>query len=233
MNPVRYELRGAVALLTMDDGKANALNDAMLEGLRAGLGRARQEAKSVVLAGRADRFSAGFDLRVLAESVDAASALVARGAELLLSIYTHPQPVVAACTGHAIAGGAVMLLCCDRRIGAAGDFKIGLTEVRIGMPMPLFVSSLARDRLTHRRFEEAVLGARVYDPPEAAQVGFLDEVVEADAVSAAVERAAEWGELSGAAYASTKKSIRTHLAERLRAGLVEDVARACKEMQAG
>ena len=229
---VTFELRGSVAVLTMDDGKANALNDAMLDALESGLERATREAKAVVLAGRPDRFSGGFDLRAMAQSPDAANALVVRGAQLMLDFYTHPQPVFAACTGHAVAGGAILLMCCDRRIGTPGEFKIGVTEVRIGMPMPVFVSGLARDRLSPLHFVEATLGAHLYDPSEAISVGFLDEV-SGDPLGVAVTRASEWAELHAGAYASTKKSIRAELAQRLRAGLAADIGRVTQEMHSG
>ena len=106
---VTVEPRGAVSVVRMDDGKANALSDQLLDELGAALDAIEQRGDAVVLAGRPGRFSAGFDLKVMMSSVDAAKRLVASGAKLLMRLYTFPRPVVIACTGHGAdpGGGAV------------------------------------------------------------------------------------------------------------------------------
>ena len=126
---VRYELRDTVAVITMDDGKANALSPAVIEMLHACLDRAEREAAAVLLTGRDRRVSGGFDLKVMTSSLENMRTLVTAGAELLLRLYLFPRPVVVACNGHALAMGALLLLVADARIGAAGDFKIGLNEI--------------------------------------------------------------------------------------------------------
>jgi enoyl-CoA hydratase len=120
---IRYELRDKVALITMDDGKANALSPDVLEAITAAFARAEGEAAAVVLTGREKRLSGGFDLSIMMQGSDPARNLVTAGAELMLRIYTFPRPVVVACTGHALAAGAILLLVGDVRIGARGDFK--------------------------------------------------------------------------------------------------------------
>src|SRR5579862_730602 len=147
---VHYELCDGIAVITMDDGKANALSPAVIQALHTSLDRAEREAAAVLLTGRARRLSGGFDLSVMTSSVDAMRALVTAGADLLLRVYLFPRPVVVACNGHALAMGALLLLAADYRVGAAGDFKIGLNEVSIQMPLPLFGMELARARLSKR-----------------------------------------------------------------------------------
>jgi enoyl-CoA hydratase len=85
--------------------------------------------------------------------------MVEAGAELLLKIYMHPQPVIIGCTGHAVAAGALLLLTGDYRIGISGDFKIGLNETSIGLSLPTFGLELARDRLDGRYLNRANMGA--------------------------------------------------------------------------
>src|ERR1700761_8341907 len=97
---VSYTLEENTALITMDDGKANALSDAMIGELTAALTRAEGEAKAVVLAGRPERFCGGFDLKVMMSSPEAARTLLRTGAALLMRLYGSPLPIVAACTGH-------------------------------------------------------------------------------------------------------------------------------------
>ena len=164
MPVVHYEQQGAVAHLHVDDGKANALSDAMVAELRDALTRAEKEAGAVVLSGRPERFCAGFDLKVMISSPEAAQKLLRTGAELLMRIYGSPLPIVVACTGHALAGGALVLLTGDVRIGAAGAFRIGLNEVAIGMPVPVLAMELARDRIAVPELGRATLRAQIYPP---------------------------------------------------------------------
>src|SRR5699024_8568125 len=107
---VDYEDREGIAVVRMDDGKANALSHRMLEELEAATTRAIEGARALVLTGREGRFSAGFELQEMMAGIDRARALVTRGGELLLRLYMAPLPVVVACSGHALAGGALLVL---------------------------------------------------------------------------------------------------------------------------
>jgi enoyl-CoA hydratase len=206
---VTYRLEGSTAIVTMDDGKANALSDQMLAELSAALTRAESEATAAVLAGRPDRFCAGFDLKVMMRGPDAAKVLVRSGAELLMRLYGSPLPIVAACTGHALAGGALLLLAADHRVGAAGTFRIGLNEVSIGIPVPRVAMELARDRLAANELGAATLQSRIYEPNEAVRAGFLDEVAPTDTVvGRAAQVAAGLGTLSRPAFQGTKQRLR-------------------------
>lgn len=225
-----FELQGDVGVLRLDDGKANALDDTMLDALASGMERAKAEAKALLIVGREGRFSAGFNLKALAQDPH---GLVTRGARVLLDLYAHPQPVIAACTGHAVAGGAVLLLCCDHRVGTQGEFKIGLSEVQIGMPMPAFVSGLARERLVRTEFDRATLFATMYDPNGAARAGYLDEVTDSSPFETALDKARVLAALPGPAYAGTKWTARGALIERIRAGLDEDITRIVAVMAEG
>jgi enoyl-CoA hydratase len=98
-DPVCYELRGSIAVVTLDDGKANALSPDVIAQIHASLDRAEKEAKALLLVGRPGRFSAGFDLSVMRQGGDVVASLVRAGAELALRLYEFPMPVVMACTG--------------------------------------------------------------------------------------------------------------------------------------
>jgi enoyl-CoA hydratase len=220
-----YQLDSSIAFITMDDGKANALSEAMIAELADALARAEKEARAVVLAGRPERFCAGFDLRVMMSSPEAAGALLRAGAGLLMKLYGSPLPIVAACTGHALAGGALVLLTADVRIGAAGAYRIGLNEVAIGLPVPVLAMELARDRIGKSDLVPATLGATIYGPDDAARVGFLDEVRPSEHVLArAKEEAARLGALSRMAYHATKKRMRGKTIEHILSTLDADMA---------
>lgn len=188
----------------MDDGKANAFDDDLIDGVHAALDQA-EGARAVVLAGREGVLSGGFDLGVVSGGGPAAEALVARGGELLRRLATHPSPIVTACTGHAVALGAVLLLATHYRVAADADVRIGLNEVAIGMPLPPLLIALGEKRLNAARRTEAMLLARLFSPREAVDVGFVDEVVPAaSVVAAAVDRARDLaGRLQPDAFAAT------------------------------
>lgn len=225
MTVAHYTLEGSTALILIDDGKANALSEAMIGELVEALARAEKEASSVVLAGRPERFSAGFDLKVMMSGPEQAKTLLRGGAGLLMKLYGSPLPIVAACTGHALAGGALVLLTADVRVGAAGAYRIGLNEVSIGMPVPILAMELARDRLAKAELSHATLGARIYAPEDAARAGYLDEVVAADQVLArAKTEAARLGGHSRLAFSATKKRLRGKTIAHILGTLEEDMA---------
>jgi enoyl-CoA hydratase len=222
--PLTYQLDNKVAVIQMDDGKANALSRPMIDGVIAALARAEGEASAVVLAGRPERFCAGFDLRVMMSGPAAATELLGAGSELLLKLYGATIPLVIACTGHALAGGALIVLTGDYRIGAAGAFKIGLNEVAIGMPVPLLAMEFARSRLLPTELTHATLAAKIYDPESAVAAGYLDEVAAPDqTLSRAKDEAARLGALSRSAFRATKIRLRGKTIEYIVANMAADV----------
>jgi enoyl-CoA hydratase len=222
---LQVTLEEEIAVLRLDDGKANGLSPALVAALREALASAQKEAKAVVLVGREGRFSGGFDLKVMGSGdPDAVRGLVGAGAELLLDLYSLPLPVVAACTGHAVAAGALLLLASDLRIGTEGEYKVGLTEVAIGMTLPVFAVELARDRLSKRHFDRATSQAELYAPDAACDAGFLDRLVPAaDLVTTARDEAARLGALSRPAFAASKRRAHGATVEKIRAGLEADL----------
>jgi enoyl-CoA hydratase len=222
---VGYERRDAVALLRLDDGKANAVSPRVVAALNAGLDRAESEgAGAVVLAGRPGRFSAGFDLSVMTAGQDALFSLVKSGAELALRMFEFPRPVVIACTGHALAAGAVFLCSADLRLGAAGAFKIGLNEVAIQLPLPTFALELARARLAPRWLTRSVTQAYIFEPAGAVEAGFLDATTDAATlVDDAVAQATRLAALPDPAFRLTKQRERGAIVAHIRATLDADI----------
>jgi enoyl-CoA hydratase len=165
---------------------------------------------------------------------DAARDLVIKGGELLMRLYLHPQPVVVAVTGHALAAGALLVLACDVRIGADVPAKIGLNETSIGMSLPLFALELARDRLAPAALTRATIAAEIYDPRGAVEAGYLDRVVPVEAVvDEAIAEARRLGAYRPGAYAQTKEALRRPTADRVLAGAAADLARFAFEPPAG
>lgn len=223
---VTTTVEDGVAVVRFDDGKVNALSFDAIAALHEAFDQAAEAAAAVALIGGQRAFSAGFDLSVMNQGLDAALQLVGAGGELMLRIFTHPQPVVAGARGHALAGGVLLLASCDVRVGADAPAKIGLNETAIGMSLPAFALELARERLDPRALLPATLLAQVYDPAGAVEVGWLDRVVPiAELENAAVAEARRLAELSRRAYAQTKQSLHQPLVDRVRAAAAADTAR--------
>lgn len=224
---VRLECDKSLALVTLDDGKANAFSHAMITQLDAALDSVERDdaVKALVLTGREGRLSAGFDLSVMSQGPTAVRDLVGAGANLALRLYEFPKPVVIACPGHALAMGGILLFTADWRTGADGAYKIGLNEVQIGMTMPQFGQELGRDRLSPRYLARAVINAEIFAPSVAVDAGYLDEVVdELSVLDFACIQAERLAALNPRAFAATKRRCRAATVRMIRSGLEADLA---------
>jgi len=223
---VRYSLEGSVAKLAFDDGKANVISPASLAALNGALDRAEKEAGAVAVFGRAGRFCAGFDLSTMQSGAEPARQLVAGGALLATRFADSPLPIVIGCGGHALAMGALLLLGADVRIGAEGEFKIGLNEVAIGLTLPDFAVELANERLSRGQLLPATTTAELYGPAAACAAGFLDRTAPAERLEAeTLAEAARLAQLPKRAFAGTKRALRGAMVDRIRAGLEKNLAR--------
>lgn len=228
---VKYEVRDRIAHVTIDNGKANALHPDVIAALGDALTRAEDAGEEAVgaflLTATPGMFSGGFDLQVMRSGAEAAGKLVTDGGELIARMYGSQMPVVVACTGHAIAAGALLLFGADVRIGARGEFRIGLIETQIGMVLPRWAVELSRERLSKRHFQHATVGARIYDPDAAADAGFLDRVVPPEALlETAVAEAKYWAELPRSAYRGQVRMARGDALARLAEAIAADRGRA-------
>jgi enoyl-CoA hydratase len=222
-NAVTYELSGSVATITMDDGKVNSLSPGMLAALREAFDRAEADKAVVLLTGREGRFSAGFELSVFKQGGEAVREMLLAGARLAERILSFPTPVVVACSGHALAMAAFVVLSADLRIGIDGPYKIGLNEVAIGMTVPHFGIEIARQRLAPAHFNLALTTAFIYSPHEAVTAGFLDRVVPAGDFKAVTREAAVGlTRVDREAHAATKQRARDGALRALRAAIRAD-----------
>ena len=223
---VSYEVRDRVAHVTIANGKANALSPAVIAGLDGALTQAEDAGDDVgalLVTGAPGMFSGGFDLAVMRSGPVEAGKLVTDGGALITRLFGSEVPVVIACTGHAVAAGALLLLGADVRIGARGAFRIGLIETEIGMVLPRWAAELARERLSRRHLQRATVGAEMYDPDGAADAGYLDAVVDPDALAgAALEAAQRWAALPRAAYRGQVRMNRADVLGRLADAVGDD-----------
>ena len=217
---MEYELIENTAVLSFDDGKANVIGHDFMKAINEGLDRAEKDAKAVVITGRAGLLSGGFDLKEIEKGASAIKAMMDEGANMFFRLFSHPQPLVIACTGHAIAAGAFLLLTADNRIGTAGEFKIGLNETAIGSTFPVFGVELAKARLNPAYLTRSFVQSQAFSPEEAVRAGFLDQVGPAESLmDTAMALAQRLGELPTSAYAQNKRDIRRPAFATIRASL--------------
>jgi enoyl-CoA hydratase len=206
---------GGVMVTTVDDGKVNALSFDVMAGIRSAISAASEQVRPLVITGREGCLSAGFDLAVVnSGNQDSIVALFTEGAELYKAIVAAPVPVIVSCTGHALAGGALLLLSADYRIGRNGTYRLGLNEVRIGLALPNFAITLATHRLERRYLTASTMFAEMVSPERAVAMGFLDESVD-DPFARACALASDLAVLPPDAFALTKRRIRRALQQEL------------------
>ena len=220
---VQYEERENFVQITLDDGKANAVSFQMADELDAALDEAMASGKVVVLAGRPGKFSAGFDLNVMAGQDEGAQRLLRRGADIAGRLLKSERPVITAVTGHALAMGALMCLSADYRIGARGNFKLGLNEVAIGMTLPWFGIELAQERVVEAHRHQVVTLARIYDPDAAVEAGILDRCCDPDdLMDEACKTADMFSKLDMKSFAGTKARLREDFDVRWQQAMARD-----------
>jgi enoyl-CoA hydratase len=220
---VTCQIENQIATITIQNGKVNAISHQVLDELNQALDQAEQAQSVVVLTGQAGMFSGGYDLKIMKQSMSSAMALVEKGTTLTRRMLAFPYPVLAACSGHAVAKGAFLLLAADYRIGVDGAFKIGLNEVAIGMTMHHGGVELARGRLAPVFFNRSVILAEMVSPKEAVTAGFLDKVVsEAEFVPTVQAIAQAMTKLDMQAHHQTKLKARAALLQVLDESIEKD-----------
>ena len=220
---VIYSLQDGVATLTLSNGKVNAFSHELIADFNRALDQAEQARAVVIVTGQPGILSGGYDLKVMLSSPQNAIDLVSAGSTLARRMLSHPQPIIVACPGHAVAKGAFLLLSADYRIGVEGPFNIGLNEVKIGMTMHQVGIALARARLSTPAFGRSVINAEMFNPQGALAAGFLDRVVPVEQLlAAAVEVAQQLKQLNMAAHKNTKLQVRKALLDALDIAIEQD-----------
>jgi len=215
---MRIERRGEVALLRLENGKANAIGPSFLDRLDALL-REIGDARAAVITGQGSAFSAGLDLPALIDlDRTAMRAFILRFEAVMLRVFELPIPAVAAVNGHAVAGGCVLALQADLRIGADREARIGLNEAQLGIGLPAAVVETLRFQVPGSSLAPIAMEGRLFSPREALRLGLLHEVVpEGELVERAVQRAAALAALPPPGLRMVKQSLRGNVAAAARA----------------
>ena len=176
---VNYTIHDGIVRISIDDGKANALNPVLFEALGKALDRAEHDkAKLVVIAVRPNFFSAGLDLKLLPTLSDGdKKEFLALFAHTMSRLFMLPIPTAAAMTGHAIGGGAIMAYACDKRFFLEGNYRIQLNEIANNMNLPRWMLAITRFRVPTRFLPEITLHAKAFTPQQACDIGLVHGVI--------------------------------------------------------
>jgi len=216
--PLRIEEHGDIAIAHLDRPPVNALDRELLQAIGDGFKELeKSDAKAVVLTGEGSSFCAGADLFAVIEgSTEYIEGTVPALTDAFRSLFEFPRPVVAAVNGHAIAGGAVLTCECDYRIMAAGSGKIGISELKVGVPFPTYAIEIMRFAVAPHHFQELVYLARAYSPDDAVTMGMIDEVVEPEELMGrAIEVAERLARIPAATFEAMKTIIRQPALDRI------------------
>jgi len=216
---VDVERDGNLVLLHLNRPPVNAIDIPLAEELEAVLARLEGENPgALIITGRGSCFSAGLDLKVFPKySREEQDRLIHALNRLLLRLYGFPRPTVAAVNGHAIAGGMIILLACDYRVGAEGNARFGLTEGQVGVAFPLGVKEVVLTELDPSAARRLMLEAGTDGPKAALRDGALDELQPLQRVlPRALEVAARTAELPRSSYVAIKQQLRGEALERIR-----------------
>src|SRR5258706_12026120 len=165
----------SIAVLTMAHGKANAMDIALMREMRRLMVEViPSDARAIVITANGPIFSAGVDLMELAQGGRPyLEEFLPELSGALRLVFTTDKPVVAAVNGHAIAGGCILACACDYRLMARGSGRIGVPELRVGVPFPMVPAEITRHALGTARAQRAMLVGTVVDADRAVQEGFI------------------------------------------------------------
>jgi enoyl-CoA hydratase len=178
--------------LTLSNPPANALDLEFMEAILGGFDKAEaSEARALIVTGERNVFSAGADLfRVIEVGRDYIERAGAVMSSVFRRLFTFPKPTVAAVNGHAIAGGSVLVCACDYRVASEGDYRLGFSELAVGVPFPAWALEILRFAVGASHVRELTLMARTVSVDEALRLGIVDEIVPPELLIETAERAA-------------------------------------------
>ncbi len=213
-----------VGTLTVDRPPANAMDVGLLSELVEAVDEiCNDPPAALVLAGRPGFFSGGADLKAVPGYGPEQQREMVHGINrMAIGVYSLPCPVVAAITGHAIAGGMVLALCADYRV-ASNEGRYGLTEVKVGVPYPQAAMMVVQAELAPHATRRLAFTNRLVDAEECVRLGAFDEATAPDGVlDRALEVAAELGAFPDGEYARAKRGLRGETVARMKAGAEAD-----------
>ncbi len=219
MDFVRVSTESGIATVAIDRPKVNAINEQVVSELRdVFLELAVDErVRAVILTGRGSFFSFGFDIPGFMDYPrEEFHRFILSFSDLVQRIFVFPKPVIAALNGHAVAGGCVLAIACDRRVMATGKAKIALNELTLGASVFTSIAEILKYTVGPGKAQMLLYTGKMNSAEEALALGLVDKVVSAeemnDAALAAAQELAGWDVL---AFGSVKRLLRKEALDRI------------------
>ncbi len=208
---IHMEYYNNVAAVKLDRDVTNAINMELVTELTETLEKVKHDSNvhGLVLTGSNEKFfSIGFDIPQLFKlSKDDFMVFYKIFNQLCMDLYTLPKLTIAAITGHAVAGGCILALCCDYRFIAEGKKKMGLNEIKLGVPVPYLADCVLRQIVGFRNSREIMDTGEFYLPDESLKMGMVDQILPLEQVlTKAIEKAKSMDALSCDAFAMIKRN---------------------------
>ena len=224
MSNVTINIKQGIAIITIDDGKANALGSLVWADLNSAMDKAEAEDAIAIITGREGIMSGGFDLKEMGDGPQDALELTSKGSKFARRIMSYPRPVIMAASGHTIAMGAFLALACDYSMIKDGGYKVGLNETLIGMTMHNFGIEMGRYHLSKSYFNRCVINGEIFGPRASVDAGFFDKVVSADEWDSSIPMAAKlFSQVNTKAFRETKLRSRKEIFKILDKAILDDL----------
>ncbi|MRR17460.1 MAG: hypothetical protein EG826_13485 [Deltaproteobacteria bacterium] len=217
MAKMTYTFEDRIAVIKLDDGKMNVMNWDFFNELNASLDRAiADQAGAVIFTSRPGVFSAGLDLKLIANQTMQEALIFQRlFRDTMLRLWLFPIPTIAAYAGHSVAGGAILSFACDRFMAQDGPYKVQINEVANKMLLPTWIMTICKSSIPHRWWKEVLLHSHIYSPREAYEKGIIDDLAAdgQDVMELAKACARDMFRLDARAYGASKKVLRQQEAD--------------------
>ncbi len=209
MEKIQIEKSGDVAVLTLNNGITNAISPDLVDNFSRVLDEIRKEVKGLVLCGGKKFFSIGFDLPCLLKlNRSGMSEFWVAFNRLVFDLYTLPFGTACAMEGHAVAGGNILALTCDLRLATTDETKkIGLNEIKLGVPVPYLADLILRQLVGDRAASRMILGGEFLSMSQAESIGLIDAIHPSELLrQCALKRVQEMTDLPPRAFAEIKSN---------------------------
>ena len=226
MKPILTETQDTIVVVRLNRGVTNALNLDLLHALDEALDQARKDpnVRGLVLASASEKFfSIGFDIPKLYDLTKSGfEEFYKTFNRVCLDLFTLPKPTVAAITGHAVAGGCILALCCDYRFSSEGRILMGLNEVKLGVPVPYLADRIVHKLTGIRIARDIMESGEFYEAADSLRMGLVDRILPVEQVlEASIEKASTMGASPGRGMAMIKRNRVETVEAEVRANLAE------------
>jgi enoyl-CoA hydratase/carnithine racemase len=217
---ISLEETDGIAVLTLQNPPANALDPEFMEAIIGGLEKVESsDARALIVTGEGIAFSAGADLfRVFDAKREDLAYGIKTMSNLFSSLFLFPKPTVAAVNGHAIAGGSVLTCACDYRVAAEGDYRLGFSELAVGVPFPRWALEILRFGVGWKHVRDLALMARTISVEQSLAMGLIDEIVPpGELLDRAKRHATRLARVPAGTYQVTKSALLAPAVARVKA----------------